>query len=117
VPLRVAFEPVAVERFGNHPELDDEVAGEVLGLDFAALFPPQVEERAFVVTHDGAGIRTTDEVAAISVVRTWLHFKVQETSVSIMTAALEIKVGHGLSYWDAAIVAAARALVPTFINS
>jgi predicted nucleic acid-binding protein len=27
-----------------------------------------------------------------------------------MTAALEIKVGHGLSYWDAAIVAAARAL-------
>ena len=27
-----------------------------------------------------------------------------------MTGALEIKVEHGLSYWDAAIVAAARAL-------
>jgi predicted nucleic acid-binding protein len=47
---------------------------------------------------------------AAGLIRTWLHFKVQETSVSIMTAALEIKVGHGLSYWDAAIVAAARAL-------
>jgi predicted nucleic acid-binding protein len=27
-----------------------------------------------------------------------------------MTGALEIKAEHGLSYWDAAIVAAARAL-------
>jgi predicted nucleic acid-binding protein len=27
-----------------------------------------------------------------------------------MTGALEIKASHGLSYWDAAIVAAARAL-------
>ena len=43
-------------------------------------------------------------------IRTWLRFKVQETSVSIMTGALDIKVEHGLSYWDAAIVAAARAL-------
>ena len=36
----VAFEPVAVEGLGNQPELDDEVAGQVLRLDFAALFPP-----------------------------------------------------------------------------
>ncbi len=39
-----------------------------------------------------------------------IRFRVQETSVSIMTGALEIKAQHGLSYWDAAIVAAARAL-------
>ena len=47
---------------------------------------------------------------AAGLIRTWLRFKVQETSVSIMTGALEIKVEHGLSHWDAAIVAAARAL-------
>ncbi len=47
---------------------------------------------------------------AVGLIRTWLRFKVQETSVSIMTAALEIKAEHGLAYWDAAIVAAARAL-------
>jgi len=47
---------------------------------------------------------------AAGLIRTWLRFKVQETSVSILTGALEIKVEHGLSYWDAAIVAAARAL-------
>ena len=47
---------------------------------------------------------------AAGLIRTWLRFKVQETSVSIITGALEIKAVHGLSYWDAAIVAAARAL-------
>ena len=47
---------------------------------------------------------------AVGLVRTWLRFKVQETSVSIMTGALEIEAEYGLSYWDAAIVAAARAL-------
>jgi hypothetical protein len=52
----ITFKPAAVECFGGNPELDDEVAGEVLRLDFAALFPPQAEERAFVVTHNGAGV-------------------------------------------------------------
>jgi predicted nucleic acid-binding protein len=35
---------------------------------------------------------------------------VQEISVPIMTGALEIKPAYIISYWDAAIVAAARAL-------
>ena len=33
---------------------------------------------------------------AAGLIRTWLRFKVQETSVSIMTGALEIKTEHGL---------------------
>ena len=37
-------------------------------------------------------------------------FKVQEISLSVMTAALEIKAKYRLSYWDCAILAAARAL-------
>ncbi len=47
---------------------------------------------------------------AVGLIETWLRFPVQETSVAIMTSALEIKAKYGLSYWDAAIVAAARAL-------
>jgi predicted nucleic acid-binding protein len=47
---------------------------------------------------------------AAGLIRAWLRFKVQEISMPIMTAALEIKAAHSLSYWDAAIVAAARAL-------
>ena len=47
---------------------------------------------------------------AVGLIRTWLRIKVQEISVPIMTGALEIRAAHRLSYWDAAIVAAARAL-------
>src|ERR1700730_9276782 len=45
---------------------------------------------------------------AAGLIRTWLRFKVQEISVPIMTGALEIRAAHRLSYWEAAIVAAAR---------
>jgi predicted nucleic acid-binding protein len=47
---------------------------------------------------------------AAGLIRTWLRFKVQDLSVPIMIGTLEIKVAHRLSYWDSAIVAAARAL-------
>jgi predicted nucleic acid-binding protein len=47
---------------------------------------------------------------AVGLVRTWLRFKVQEMTLPVMIDAMEIKVSYGLSYWDAAIVAAARAL-------
>jgi predicted nucleic acid-binding protein len=47
---------------------------------------------------------------AVGLIRTWLRFKVQEVTLAVMLGALELKAIHGLSYWDAAIVAAARAL-------
>jgi len=47
---------------------------------------------------------------AIGLLRTWLRFKVQEITVPIIISALEIKAIYKMSYWDAAIVAAARAL-------
>ena len=47
---------------------------------------------------------------AVGLIRTWLRFKVQEVTLAVMLGALELKAIHRLSYWDAAIVAAARAL-------
>ena len=47
---------------------------------------------------------------AVGLLRTWLRFNVQEITLPVMISALEIKAIHRLSYWDAAIVAAARAL-------
>ncbi len=47
---------------------------------------------------------------AVGLMRTWLRFKVQEITLPVMIHALEIKAIYGLSYWNAAIVAAARAL-------
>ena len=47
---------------------------------------------------------------AVGLIRTWLRFQVQELTLPVMIGALEIKATHTLSYWDAAIVAAARTL-------
>ena len=51
----------------------------------------------------------TDEIA-VGLVRTWLRFKVQEITLPLMINAFEIKTTYRLSYWDAVIVAAARAI-------
>lgn len=49
------------------------------------------------------------EIAA-GLIRAWMRFAVQDVTTSILTRALDIKVSHGFSYWDSAIIAAARAL-------
>jgi len=52
----IAFEPVPIERLSDYPELDDEVGGEVLGLDLTALFPPQAVQGGYIAPHNGAGV-------------------------------------------------------------
>jgi predicted nucleic acid-binding protein len=47
---------------------------------------------------------------AVGLVRAWTRFRVQEMTLPVLEAALEIKAAHGFSYWDSAIIAAARAL-------
>jgi predicted nucleic acid-binding protein len=47
---------------------------------------------------------------AVGLIGTWMRFRVQEITLSILTGALEIRAAHGFSYWDSAIIAAARAL-------
>jgi predicted nucleic acid-binding protein len=47
---------------------------------------------------------------AVGLIRAWLRFPVQDITLPVMSGALDIKAAAGLSYWDAAIVAAARAL-------
>ncbi len=61
----IGLVPAPVEVLGGQAELDDEVAGEVLRLDLAALFPPQPQQGGLVIAHDDPGVRAADEVAAI----------------------------------------------------
>ena len=70
----LSFVPAAVELLGGEAELDDEVVGQVFRLDFAALLPPQAEQRGFVIAHDDPGIRAADEVR-----------RSQETSLDYLT--------------------------------
>jgi predicted nucleic acid-binding protein len=48
--------------------------------------------------------------AAAALITAWSRFPVQDMSLDIVKAGLEICRRHGLPYWDAAIVAAAQAL-------
>jgi predicted nucleic acid-binding protein len=45
---------------------------------------------------------------AAALIASWLRFPVQATSVALVTAALAAKDRWAISYWDAAIVEAAR---------
>jgi predicted nucleic acid-binding protein len=47
---------------------------------------------------------------AAGLIRTWLRFPVQSITLSLMRDALDLTARTGFSYWDAAIIAAARAL-------
>jgi hypothetical protein len=44
--------PAAVKLFGNDPEPDDEVARQVLRLDFAPLLLPEPPQGGFVLAHN-----------------------------------------------------------------
>lgn len=48
--------------------------------------------------------------AAAGLVEAWSRFPVQVTSVEVMRAALATRSRFGISYWDAAVLEAARAL-------
>ncbi|MBN9087433.1 MAG: PIN domain-containing protein [Reyranella sp.] len=48
--------------------------------------------------------------AAVALIKAWGRFPVQAISVDLVSTALEIRGRYGLSYWDAAIIAAAQAL-------
>ena len=56
--------------------------------------------RADAITHDQAA----------GLVEAWCRFPVQVTSVEVMRAALATRIRFGISYWDAAILEAGRAL-------
>ena len=43
-----------------------------------------------------------------ALVESWLRFEIQDVTVPLMRAAFETAARHRLSYWDAAIVEAAR---------
>ena len=47
---------------------------------------------------------------AVGLIRAWFRFEVQAITVAVMIDALHIKRVFRLSYWDAAIIAAARAI-------
>ena len=52
--------------------------------------------------------RITHEQAA-ALIDSWLRFRVEELSVALLQNALSTRLRWGVSYWDAAVIEAARA--------
>ena len=61
---RIALVPGAIEVLGGGPELDDEVAGQVLRLGLAAFLAPEADQGGLIVAHDDPGVRAANEGAA-----------------------------------------------------
>ena len=57
--------PAPIEILGHRPELDNEVAGEILRLDLAAFLPPEPQQGGFIVAHDDPSVRAADERAPV----------------------------------------------------
>jgi predicted nucleic acid-binding protein len=74
-----------------------------------ALSVQVLQEFYFQATHS----RRPDALThrdAVDLIEAWNRFALQDMTLSIVMDALEIKASYGFSYWDCAIVAAARRL-------
>jgi predicted nucleic acid-binding protein len=85
------------------------VARGLLDADDLALSVQVLQEFYVQATRAGRSGRLSHEQAAL-LVESWLRFPVQQTTVLLLRGALEVRQRHRLSYWDAAIVEAARLL-------
>ena len=47
---------------------------------------------------------------AAGLIEAWCRFRIQDMTMPVLNAALRIRKAYGFSYWDSAIVAAARTL-------
>jgi predicted nucleic acid-binding protein len=84
-------------------------ARRLLEADDLALSVQVLQEFYVQATRASRADRLSHEQAAL-LTESWLRFPVQETTVPLLRGALEIRRRHRLSYWDAAIVEAARLL-------
>jgi predicted nucleic acid-binding protein len=86
-----------------------ERATALLDLDGGALSVQVLQEFYVQATRPSRPDALAHEIAA-GLIATWVRFTVQEITLSILTEALTVKAAHGFSYWDSAIIVAARAL-------
>ncbi len=70
----------------------------------------QVLQEFYVQATRVTRLNALEHDVALGLIRSWLRFPIQDVTLAIMSDALEIKARFGLSYWDAAIIAAAKAL-------
>lgn len=81
---------------------------QILDGDDIALSVQVLQEFYVQATHSKRDDRLT-HAQAVTLVESWLRFKVEEPSVHVLRNGLVACARWNISYWDAAIVEAARA--------
>jgi predicted nucleic acid-binding protein len=84
-------------------------ANELLSAGDVGLSVQVLQEFYVQATRDSRADRVTHAQAA-ALVDSFRRFPVQETKIGVMLAAMSTRQRFGISYWDAAILEAARAL-------
>jgi predicted nucleic acid-binding protein len=84
-------------------------ANEILASREIGLSAQVLQEFYVQATRDGRADRLTHEQAA-SLVESFLRFPIQETTTGIVLSAMATRRRFDISYWDAAILEASRAL-------
>lgn len=85
-----------------------EIAIELLGSEDLALSVQVLQEFYVQATRPDKAERLTHD-QAVTLIESFLRYPVQENTVSVMRAALERHRRFRISYWDAAVIEAARA--------
>jgi predicted nucleic acid-binding protein len=83
------------------------IATEILTRSDLALSVQVLQEFYVQATH----VRRPDALPhdmAARLIQKWLRFRIQETTVAVLQSALALKDRYQISYWDAAILAAAK---------
>jgi predicted nucleic acid-binding protein len=86
-----------------------ERARQVLARDDLALSVQVLQEFYVQATRPTKSDRLTHEQASL-LVESFLRFRVQETTIALMQAGLQTHERFGISYWDATVIEAAKAL-------
>lgn len=86
-----------------------EIAIDLLKLDDLALSVQVLQEFYVQATRRGKSDALSHDQAA-SLIESFLRYRVQSNTVSIMRAALATRERFQISYWDASVIEAARTL-------
>lgn len=84
------------------------IATEILSRTDLALSVQVLQEFYVQATHPRRPDALSHDVAA-RLIQKWLRFRIQENTVAVLQSALILKNRYQVSYWDAAILAAAKA--------
>lgn len=93
-----------------------QIARDLLGVSDLALSVQVLQEFYVQATRASRTDRLSHAQAAM-LIEAWIRFPVQETTLPLMQAAVDATERYRLSYWDAAIIEAARMLACPIVLS